>query len=302
MPISLTCTCGSRLEIDDKFAGQTIPCPDCNKPLLAELPPPAPTRTSGLAVLSLLLALVGAFTVVGTLAAVACGAVAYRQITRKRVGVGGIRIAQAGMILGGAFTVLAVGAYVSRSLLGIDSLSRQYAWAGKLDFGLPLTVSKKRGDDRTYLLDRPSTAWGSFREAGHKQGDHLMLVNVRDDAQILWLSDVLLPEDDEGSLRARARDCLLNSHLLRAIGRLPENASEAAKEHDIDEEQHEFQLDINVGGVQRSFVLRIDSDRDNKGNRVGQYINVLVGGARAHRFAGLRRTFQAAMGSFRKEQ
>src|SRR5438034_434889 len=134
MAIAVTCSCGARLEIDDKFVGQSIPCPDCHKPIVAEPPVPPTTRTSGLAVLSLLLALVGAFTIVGTLAAMMCGAIAYRQLTRKRSTVGGFRIAQAGMILGGVFTVLAIAAYGSRSLLGVDSLVRQFLWTNRLDY------------------------------------------------------------------------------------------------------------------------------------------------------------------------
>ena len=33
MAVSLKCGCGARLEIDDKFAGKVIPCPDCQRPL-----------------------------------------------------------------------------------------------------------------------------------------------------------------------------------------------------------------------------------------------------------------------------
>ncbi len=290
MPISLTCTCGSKLEIDDKFAGQTIPCPDCNKPLLAEPPAPPTTRTSGLAVLSLLLALVGAFTIVGTLAALACGAIAYRQLSRKRGPVGGIRIAQTGMILGAVFTVLAVAAYGSRALLGLDSLARQYVWAGKLEYPVSLTISKKRfSDDRTYLLDRPSAAWGSLKHAGQKQGEHLMLVNVRDDAQLFWLTEGRMDDDDDASLRARARDSFLGSELLRTLGRVQENASEVAKERDVND--LEFLIDVTLGGIQRTFLFRLKKD--------GQYMNVLVGGARAQRFASLRKSLQDAMDSFK---
>src|SRR5688572_1436505 len=104
MSISLTCSCGARLEVDAKFAGQTIACPDCHKPLAVTPPPPPPKRTSGLALSSLLLALVGAFTVVGSLAAIVLGAIAYRRIP-KQAGVTGQSYAKAGMILGAAFTI-----------------------------------------------------------------------------------------------------------------------------------------------------------------------------------------------------
>src|SRR5579859_5391625 len=42
MAISLTCSCGARLEIDDKFAGQAIPCPDCQQPLNTAAATPVP--------------------------------------------------------------------------------------------------------------------------------------------------------------------------------------------------------------------------------------------------------------------
>ena len=293
MPIPLTCTCGAKLEIDDKFAGQTILCPDCNRSLVPEPPAPTPTRTSGLAVLSLLLALVGAFTIVGTLAAIACGAAAYRQLTRQRGPVGGIRIAQAGMILGAVFTVLALVTYGSRTLIGIDSLARQYLWAGKLDYFGSLTVAKKRfSDDRTYTLDRPSPNWGTLKQAGQKQSDHLMFVNVRDDAHILWLSDVC-PDNDVASQRAVARDCFLGSELVRLIGRMPDNASESAKERNVDDEQREFVLDVTLGGIPRTFLCRFMKD--------GQYVNVLVGGARAHRFERLKDDFHRVFNNFKQE-
>jgi hypothetical protein len=297
MAIPLTCSCGARLEIDDKFAGQTIPCPDCHKPLIAELPRAPATRTSGLAVLSLLLALVGAFTVIGTLAAIACGAVAYRQITRSRGSVGGLRLAQAGMILGAVFTVLALATYGSRSLLGIDGLLRQYQWASKLQFPTQLVVSKKRVfDDRTYSLERPSPIWGELAtQTQQRQNDHLMLVNLRDDAHILWLSDIMTPDDDAASLRARAVDCFRASELVRMIGRMPENVSESLKERGVDEEQRvqEFFLDISLGGIPRTFLFRLVPD--------GQHVNVIIGGARTHRFGGLEATFRRTLDTFKQE-
>ena len=59
MTLSLTCACGALLEVDDKFAGHTIHCPDCNRPINTAPPVPNPPFTSGLALASMLLALVG---------------------------------------------------------------------------------------------------------------------------------------------------------------------------------------------------------------------------------------------------
>ena len=54
MALSLTCSCGALLEIDDKFAGKIINCPDCNRPLNTAPPVPEPPLTSGFALASLL--------------------------------------------------------------------------------------------------------------------------------------------------------------------------------------------------------------------------------------------------------
>lgn len=295
MPIPLTCSCGAKLVIDDKFAGQTIACPDCNKPLVAEPPAPQPTRTSGLAVLSLLLALVGAFTIVGTLAAIACGAVAYRQLSRIRGPAGGIRIAQAGMILGAVLTVVAVAAYATSGLLGLDSLARQYVWAGKLKYPLgSLTVNKKARNDDGYSIERPSPLWGVLdSQTSQQEGDHLLLVNLRDDAHIFWLSDRVLLDDDAASMRNRARDYFLGSSLLKFVGRVPENASASYKERDVNE--HDFLLDISIGGISRTFFFYLRPQGQ-------QYVNVLVFGTRAHRFEKLKPIIQPTIENFKQEK
>src|SRR5207302_8262451 len=101
MTLSLTCTCGARLEIDDKFAGQPINCPDCQRALQAPAAKEATgRRTSGLALASILLALIGAFTVVGTLAAVVLGVLALLQIAGKPDRLAGKGYALAGILLG----------------------------------------------------------------------------------------------------------------------------------------------------------------------------------------------------------
>jgi hypothetical protein len=295
MPIAVTCSCGARLEIDDKFAGQSIPCPDCHKPILAQPPLPPPTRTSGLAVLSLLLALVGAFTVVGTLAATACGAIAYRQLTRKRSTVGGVRIAQAGMILGAVFTVLAVAAYGSRSLLGVDSLVRRYLWTNRLDYPDRLTSSKPLPHfGSVYSLERPSLSWGVCKENSQRENDVLLCVNLRDDAHILWLTDRIDPQDDASILRDRAIQLFQNSDFTKMIGKLPEQAPEPRNISD-DKNVQEFFLDIALSGVPRTFLFWVKREGNN-------YINVLVCGARAHRFRQLDSVFRQSIDTLTKQE
>ena len=106
MPLSLTCDCGARFEVEDALAGQTVSCPECQAALKA---PPARrpvVRTSNFALASFLLAVVGAFTVVGTIAAVVLGILGVASILRDRERLAGLGFAVTGIILGAAFTAL----------------------------------------------------------------------------------------------------------------------------------------------------------------------------------------------------
>lgn len=296
MSISLICSCGARLEIDAKFAGQTIACPDCHKPLTAQPPPPPPTRTSGLALASLLMAIIGAFTVVGTVAAVVVGAIAYRRIP-KQPGVGGREIAKAGMILGGVLTVAALAAYSSGVVLGLDGLMRQYVWAGKLKLPEELTVVKE-SSSRTYSLQRPTPRWGVLDQlpSSARGGEHAMLVEPRADAYILWLSDSIHPEDDAFNQRQKALQMFHGSALVRLIGKLPDGLEVAGlKERDVTEQGREqlFLLDAPLGGIERTLLFRLATEGDR--------IQVVIGAARKGRFAGLEKTLRAGVDSFKQE-
>src|SRR5437870_4919464 len=134
MTLAINCTCGAHLELDDRFAGQTIQCPDCQKPLQAPSLTSATLRTSGLALASLILALVGAFTVIGTMAAVVLGLLALRQIRRRPDQLTGRRIALAGIGAGALLTTVSLFAYMKADLFGLDRFMRGQLWAGKLDY------------------------------------------------------------------------------------------------------------------------------------------------------------------------
>src|SRR5438309_45951 len=99
MTLSLKCNCGVRLDIPENFAGQQITCPDCQHPVEVPRADPALIKTSGLALASLLLALVGAFTVVGTMLAVLVGVAALVHVRRRPDAVTGAGYALAGIAL-----------------------------------------------------------------------------------------------------------------------------------------------------------------------------------------------------------
>ncbi len=157
MPLSLTCDCGARFEVEDALAGQTVSCPECQQPLKAPSVQRPTVRTSGFALASFLLALVGAFTVVGTIAAVILGVVAVVGILRDRERVAGLCLASFGIGLGLVFTTLTLWAFTTGDLFGIGSSMRRFQMADQLEPADPKAPleSKENG----FSLPRPSFRW-----------------------------------------------------------------------------------------------------------------------------------------------
>jgi hypothetical protein len=174
MALSLSCSCGAAFEVEDTFAGQTIACPDCAAAL--KVPPLRPPRllTSGFALASVVLALVGAFTVVGTALAAVLGAVALVSIARHRDRVSGAGYAVLGIVLGTGLTAL-TGLAFSRGEI-FDRL-RERSTTGEVDKSGPMEVARVR---EGYTITRPSREWGvASPEYARKlnAGDDLLLVN-----------------------------------------------------------------------------------------------------------------------------
>src|SRR5207237_7688286 len=105
---------------------------DCQRPwpaqALATPPPlelPDNRRVSGFALLSLILALVGAFTIVGTIAAIVVGVFALKQISEKPTKLEGVNYARAGIALGTVFSFLMAAILLTPTVFGLDSLLRE---------------------------------------------------------------------------------------------------------------------------------------------------------------------------------
>src|SRR5207248_9870045 len=120
MPLLLTCSFGARFEVEDSQAGQMITCPACDRPLTAPGLDRVPLRTSGLAIASVVLALVGAFTLLGTLAAVALGGVALINIAQNPDRVTGKGYAIFGIVAGIIFTGLTLFAFTRGDWFGLE--------------------------------------------------------------------------------------------------------------------------------------------------------------------------------------
>src|SRR5262249_45582302 len=107
---------------------------------------------------SLILALVGAFTLVGTLAAILCGLIAVVTILRNRERLAGLGYAVAGILLGFVFTALTAFALFGPELFAAGAWMRERNMAAVVDHSGPLEVGAKG-----WTITRPNEQWGVAR-------------------------------------------------------------------------------------------------------------------------------------------
>jgi hypothetical protein len=296
MAISLNCTCGARLEIDDKFAGQTLPCPDCQRPLRVGAPAaPAPQDRpiSGLALTSLILALVGAFTPI-SLAAIGVGYLALRQISRTPDRLSGLNFARAGMIVGAVGMFLTLAALASSEVLGLDALLREYRDAAGVDYH-PTDGNYFKatlGKDEYVGLERPTSLWG--RKKSDK--DMLTLVNLREDAYLICLP--FTAADDLAGARDKAAERLRQSELFKSLSRPSDAAHQTGPDAEAkpapDGKEGDLILDVRLGRYDRTFLLRVVKQ--------GAEFYLLAGGARKGRFDRLSDEMLRSLNSFKQIQ
>ena len=178
MALSLNCSCGARFDVEDTFAGQLVTCPECQASVQAPILGRTPLRTSGLALASVILALVGAFTVLFTLVAVLLGACALLAIARNRDRLAGTAYATFGIAAGIAFTVLSLFLYSNLELLPVDGYVEAGIYSSMVDYGGDREVTR---NDKGFAITRPSAKWGVAKKPLLDQfGAHcdLMLVNA----------------------------------------------------------------------------------------------------------------------------
>jgi len=157
MALSLSCTCGARFDVEDTFAGQLVSCPECQASVQAPILGRAPIRTSGLALASVILAMVGAFTVLFSLVAVLLGACALLAIARNRDRLAGTAYATFGIVAGIAFTVLGLFLYSNLELLPVDGYVEAGIYSSMVDYGGDREVTR---NDKGFAITRPSAKWG----------------------------------------------------------------------------------------------------------------------------------------------
>lgn len=161
MPVTLTCDCGARFDVEDLAAGQTAPCPECKHPVRAPGRPAAPLpRTSPLALLSLVLALAGAFTAVGGALASLLGLYALLEIRRRPTLLTGAPYALAAVVLGPLLAVVTLCGYLTADALPFDGWVRAWAMTGHLE---PLASPDVTGTNGEIALTAPSAGWRKVR-------------------------------------------------------------------------------------------------------------------------------------------
>lgn len=303
----LTCACGTRFEVDESLAGQEVLCPECQQPIQAPAAERLPRVTSGWALASVLLALVGAFTVVGTVVAVFLGFFALVSISRHRDRVTGAGFAVFGICMGLVFTVLTVVALNASDIFGLESWMRERTLGQKLDTSGPLEVVR---GNKGFAITRPTEKWGQvpgndsedptvtefqsnldlllMQMARHAYIDVRMrpfdLFRTLDQCETEILSDFELSrqprnpfEDDADEFRPAVRARRLSQRRLE-----PKDGMEG----------REMEVEVRCAGKPWLFLIRLY----RRGNG-GIYVVRAYGPKR--RFADIRNELETALNSFR---
>jgi len=267
-----------------------------------------PAQKSGYAVASLILALVGAFTLVGTLAAIICGAMALGQIRRSPQEIGGKRFAQVGILLGIVFSLITLVCLSTTEFLRLDGLLRSIEWAGKIEYLrdalVPINQSDGMDLGRSASIKLPSPSWGrcTFKEfdAPKEKTDDLVLVNLWDDAYLVCLNKWIEPGQTLEVCRQEGQERFLQSELVNKIlGRSSVN-SPPPTGHDRDRKQipgtdtQEFLFDMRLGGMDWTFIIRVFRD--------GTRLDIVAGGTRKNRLARLQPEIMKALDSYKMEK
>jgi hypothetical protein len=305
MPLSVTCQCGARLEIDEKFLGKEIPCPDCNRPLPTKPAAPPPLqlpknrRMSGLAVMSLTLALIGFFIPPIALAAIGIGVWALHVIGQRPNKLEGIGYARAGMILGGVGVLVTTAALLSPTVFGIDVILRELAMTSSLDYVTTegdIFSTQAQGDNVD--IKRPSPSWGRYKSSmaanpnnAQQAEDVLMLlVNVPEDAYIACLSIDLAGDEKTEERQKKVLERLCKSEVINVVGRL-RGTSFTAKDSIIESkpvpnsDKQEVLADIQLPRFDRKALIQFTTREPLK-------TSVMVGIARPSRFGQMEKTFR----------
>jgi hypothetical protein len=278
MALLLTCTCGAQFEVDEVWAGKTISCPDCRRPFTVPSLTKPVLPANLLALTSTVLALVGAFTLVGSVAAIALGVVALVHLRRLRDKESGTGFAVFGIatgVVGIAVTVLALR---YPDTLGVGPYFRSSQWADKVDTGGELEFQHKDGESG-FRITRPSHEWGVVRD--YRQVNGVVEALLQQPPKVLFMQttrfafvDVAinqvnntrpLSEHQENFLADLKRDRPADADRFDARPNQPSritevvfrNGHEGTTLRQGDTESLEFLLDLRCGDQPWSMLVRL---------------------------------------------
>jgi hypothetical protein len=251
--------------------------------------------------LSLSLTLVGAFTIVGTLAAIAVGILALRRIAREPNKLDGAEYARAGIIAGGVMTFITLAAFLSPTVFGIDQFLREMTTARKITYP-PGEVL----DTDDLEITKPSAQWGllqkpnSVNQKIHE--NYFILYSTRDDAYLACQFATLEAGDKIEAIEKKILDQVLSSVLIDRIGRLG-GAGWSGEQPIISERKkgardntQEITVDLRLAGINRRLLIQY---KDKQGGGELPRSTVLIACARADRFSSLEEDFRKAFASFK---
>jgi hypothetical protein len=299
MSLFVNCSCGSRFEVEETFAGQTVSCPECQSSVRVPALTRRPLRTSAYALASVLLGVTLAFTVVGTIVAVILGCVGLVSIARNRDRVTGAGFAVFGIVWGLIFTGVTLMALTRGELFGLDQL-RQQIMAGEVDMTGPMEVIREKDG---FAITRPSSRWGVARESLLQRlnpNGSLLLANVLKDSYLSVSAQVTGPIG-----MAHWRDTVVKGFNEtppdKVFGNGPNNprirqfkVREVHALAPVDgAESEEIILDGREMGQARTYVVRIIKDDRNR------KVYFIYAWTQSRRFSEVHHDLRKAMDSFR---
>jgi hypothetical protein len=302
MPFALTCACGAHLEIDDKFAGQQITCPDCQRLLQTPGGDQPVRRTSGLALASILLALIGAFTIIGTLAAVLLGVLALVQMGGRSDRLAGRGYAIAGILIGLVMTGGTLFAISSVELFGISSIVSDAYWQGKLDYDGPMEIVRDR---EGFAITRPSAKWGLYKPPSTNPFDNhvrddLLLVRPDEDAVVLCIAEPVDEKKGIEQCRERAEQILrgdrfgLFTKQTRGVLPSPPQVVKTDRPTPVNGvEMVDMWINKKAGSEDKTFLVRVLKKRGDTS------LFIVVAGTRRTQFNRVEPELREALNSFR---
>ncbi|MFO0879844.1 MAG: hypothetical protein U0840_21060 [Gemmataceae bacterium] len=160
MAVVCTCDCGARFEVADSPGDVPPCCPECGQPVTVAHQSGPEARLDWLALASVLLAITGACTVVGSLLGSLVGLAALLRIRTSKHPRRGASLALAGVGMGLGFAALSWMLLRSEASEGVAAWLRRVRLIGQVETTIPAQITSRDG---LCQLPRPRGDWLQLR-------------------------------------------------------------------------------------------------------------------------------------------